>query len=119
VCVFSLLLIGSLILLTNCGTRERALQLATHSRIEDGDNLSMSKRELKSLLAGSSDVPTRKSRLRGSNRDLTMNEGTQVEAETGLEELRSELVSRRREAEAKDMELLSSKIRDIPDQGRS
>jgi len=44
-----------------------------------------------------------------------MNEGTQVEAETGLEELRSELVSRRREAEAKDMELdrLRSEISQI------
>ena len=51
------------------------------ARIEDGNNLSMSKRELKSLLAGSSDGPTRKSRLRGSNRDLTMTEGTQVEAD--------------------------------------
>lgn len=58
VCVFSLLLIRSLILLTKCGTRVRALRLATHSRVEDGDNLSMSKCELKSLLAGSSDVPT-------------------------------------------------------------
>lgn len=55
----------------------RALRLATHSRVEDGDNLSMSKCELKSLLAGSSDVPT--------SRDF-VNEGTQVEAETGLEE---------------------------------
>jgi len=78
VCVFSLLLIGSLILLTNSGTRVRALRLATHSMVEDGDNLSMSKRELKSL------VPTSRDFM-GLIGDLTMNEGTQVEAETGLE----------------------------------
>lgn len=65
----------------------------------------MSKRELKTLLTGSKDVPTRKSRLHRSNQGLTMNEGTQVEAETGLEELRSELTSQWWETEAKDVEL--------------
>lgn len=34
-----------------------------------------------------------------------MNEGTQGEAETGVEELQSELVSRQQEIKAKDMEL--------------
>ena len=65
----------------------------------------MSKHELKSLLTGCKDVPTRKSRLHGSNQGLAMNEGTQVEAETGLEELRSELTSRRWETEANNVEL--------------
>ena len=53
-----------------------------------------------------------------ANQSLTMNEGTQVEEETGLEELRSELTSWRWETEAKDVELDHLKS-DIPDQGRS
>ena len=64
----------------------------------------MSRRELKSLLAGSKKAPTKKSRLRGSNRDRTMSDETQVQSES-VEELRAQLVSRRQEVEAKDVEL--------------
>ena len=65
----------------------------------------MSRRELKSLLTGLKDVPTRKSRLRGSNRDRTMSEGTQVVSGAEVAELRAKLATRRQKVEDKDVEL--------------